>query len=119
MPPVIDVELTEGMKSSEIQKGVATWLAHVEKKMGCKPIIYVDPSFANEFLGDEFRNYPVWVAEYTKAPEPSLPNAWSIWSFWQYSQTGQIAGVDGVVDVDKYNGSIGNLKNFNRKLCQF
>ena len=118
MPPVLDVELTEGMDSSQIQQGVATWLSYVQQKMGCTPIIYVDPSFANEYLGDRFSNYPLWVAEYTNAPAPSLPNAWSIWSFWQYSETGNVAGVSGAVDQDRYNGSVSNLKNFNNKLCQ-
>ncbi|MEK8017772.1 MAG: glycoside hydrolase family 25 protein [Candidatus Parabeggiatoa sp.] len=117
LPPVLDVEITDSKSSSQIVQGMTTWLTVVEKALGCTPIIYVSSSFANEHLGDSFRNYPLWIANYTTHDKPTLPNAWSLWSLWQYSETGQITGVDGAVDVDKYNGSVASLKNFVQKLC--
>lgn len=117
MPPVLDLE-DDPTDKTQYVKSVTTWLNYVEEALGCKPIIYVDRPFANEYLGDNFQNYPLWIAEYTSASQPNLPDAWSIWSFWQYSDTQQIAGITGAVDQDRYNGSVDSLKHFNSKLCQ-
>ncbi len=117
LPPVLDVKITDNMPNNQIVQGMTTWLTVVEQALGCKPIIYVSSSFANEHLGDNFSNYPLWIANYTTHDQPTLPNAWFIWSFWQYSQNGGVTGVDGAVDVDKYNGSVASLKNFAKKLC--
>jgi len=65
LPPVLDVEKTDGVSSARIVEGVATWLKVVEQELGCQPIIYVGRSFADDHLGKKFKNYPLWIAEYT------------------------------------------------------
>lgn len=117
LPPVLDVEITDGMSSDQIVKGVSTWLNAVEQALGCQPIIYTAQYFANEYLGNHFSNYPLWIAEYTTRSQPILPEAWTPWSFWQYSENGHISGINGAVDMDKFNGSVTELKSFAQKLC--
>lgn len=36
-----------------------------------------------------WKNYPLWVAHYTNAPQPWLPRDWKEWSGWQYSSKGK------------------------------
>jgi lysozyme len=117
LPPMLDLEDKPTDKKQYIES-VTTWLNYVEQALGCKPIIYVDRPFADEYLGNNFNNYPLWIAEYTSALQPNLPDGWTLWSFWQYSGSGKVAGTSSVVDMDTFNGSISSLKNFNLKLCE-
>lgn len=118
LPPVLNVELTEGVDNAEMVKKITIWLNVVENALGCKPIIYLTQPFAATHLKNQFGDYPLWIAEYSTQANPSLPRAWHLWSFWQYSSDEKIDGIKGSVDVDKYNGSIKSLRTFIKKLCQ-
>jgi lysozyme len=113
LPPVLDIESggLEGQSSSALVEGVTTWLGLVQEQTGFTPMIYVSPSFANEYLQSKFGAYPLWVAEYGVS-QPKTTNGWSTWAFWQHSQSGTMSGVSGPVDLDTFNGSQAGLQAF-------
>ncbi len=111
LPPVLDVEVTNGVSTSVLWAGVSTWLETVAQATGRRPMIYVSPGFWDENAPNPaLASYPLWLADY--AASPSLPNGFSTWSFWQYSQSGAVAGVAGAVDRDVFNGPIAALLAF-------
>lgn len=119
LPPVLDVEITDGVSSEQLVADVKTWLTTVEQALGCKPILYVDESFANEHFGNHFSGYDLWLAEYNSNSQPQLPTGWKTWQFWQYSQTGTVSGINGEVDTDRFNGSVRKLQAYAKKAnCQ-
>jgi lysozyme len=38
-----------------------------------------------------------------------MPDGWSTWRFWQTSNAGAVAGIEVPVDVDEFNGALGEL----------
>lgn len=48
----------------------------------------------------------LWVANWTDADEPILPDDWDTWEFWQWTAgTETIPGVPGKVLLDRFNGT--------------
>jgi len=113
LPPVLDIESggLDGASDSALIEGVTTWLSLVEQNTGFTPMIYVSPSFANEYLQSKFGAYPLWVAEYGVS-QPKTTNGWETWTFWQHSQSGTMSGVSGPVDLDTFNGPVSKLRAF-------
>jgi lysozyme len=109
LPPVIDVEISNGVSNSQMISGVTTWLTLVEQGLGRTPMIYTVASFWNAHLNDQFGNYPLWIAHYD-VQSPTIPKGWSKWAFWQHSQSGSVNGVTGSVDLDWFNGSVAGLQ---------
>jgi len=106
MPPMLDIEDTKmGTVSVEqFQKDVLTWMNTVEKHYGVQPILYTNTPFADKYLDNsEFAKYKLWIAEYTDAPQPRIPEVWSEkgWYIWQYTAHDKLNGVDGIVDADR------------------
>ena len=115
LPPVLDFErATSGAN-------VLKFLEALKAKTGRTPIIYVNESFASSYLTDPvFAEYPLWLAEYGVST-PKVPTTWAnagkSWTFWQNSEGGTVPGVSGAgqTDLDKFNGSLSDLKKFVRK----
>ncbi|WP_288340811.1 GH25 family lysozyme [uncultured Roseivirga sp.] len=105
MPPMLDLEGANigGLSESQYQQNIMTWLAIVQEHFEVQPIIYTDAPFANAHLNNpEFAKYKLWIAEYTDADEPHLPNTWKSqgWYIWQHTARGDIKGIEGYVDED-------------------
>jgi lysozyme len=137
LPPVVDVEEANnhwlGMPVRDRAVLVARWLDRVERAIGVKPMIYTSTRIwsGNRFtkgttrgLFDDlveiehapgrvlrFGDYPLWVARWSSAVGP-LPTAWRApgWAFWQYSSKGVVPGIGPAVDLDVFNGTIGDLR---------
>jgi lysozyme len=108
LPPALDLEL-----GPVTTPQAAAWLDVVDEALGREPLIYTAPSFAAEFLATGGMGvYPLWIAEYTTKPYPTLPNAWSTWDFWQHSPSGHVDGVPNLVDLDWFHGSDEYLKTW-------
>ena len=45
LPPVLDVEVTDGQSGSTVANGVVAWVNHVAAKIGRKPMVYTAPYF--------------------------------------------------------------------------
>ncbi|MBW3570641.1 MAG: glycoside hydrolase family 25 protein [Gemmatimonadetes bacterium] len=111
LPPVLDVEVTDGRSLDVVAAGVRTWLEEVERATGRRPILYTRASFWTAQMGGGFGAYPLWVAHYG-ATEPRIPAGWSGWTFWQHSDAGRVDGIVGNVDLNWFNGDREELEAF-------
>ena len=103
LPPVLDVEVTDGVSPTLLESRITLWLYVIERNYNVKPIIYSNLDFYYEHLKGKFDKYPIWIARYNKeAPQLSLDKDWT---FWQYGNKGQLEGIDGYVDFNVFNGS--------------
>jgi lysozyme len=111
LPPVIDIEVNDGVVGAPLVSGVQTWLETVEQQTGVRPIIYTAASFWDAHFPAQFGQYPLWIAHYGPHPTP-LPGGWTTWAFWQYSQSLPAGGVHGAADHDYFNGQQSELLAF-------
>jgi lysozyme len=111
LPPVIDIELNDGITGDALIAGVGNWIDTVAQATGMTPMIYTPAYFWNEYMNDGFGKFPLWIAHYTGAPTPQpLPKGWPNWTFWQYSQSLSIPGVNGAADHNRFNGAQADLQ---------
>ncbi len=121
LPPVLDLEVNDGMTKDKIVPAVKTWLDTVEDAFGKKPIIYSGQYFLQDYLSiagggppSWAKDYPLWLAQYPGAQyqdgmQPALPRGWFSWTFWQYSDKGVVNGINAKVDMNVYNGTLADL----------
>lgn len=106
-PPVLDIEKLPKEQSIErLKVGLKRWLERVEAHYGVKPIIYSSESYYEDFLQDDFEDYPFWIANYT-AFYKDIEDEWSV---WQFTETGKVYGIKGPVDINIYNGTSVEMK---------
>jgi lysozyme len=88
------------------------WIETVESRLGVTPIVYLSPAFATEILRNApaLERFPLWLAHYTGAAAPDVAKPWNSWTFWQYTREGKTPGVTLPVDLDRFNGSLDDLK---------
>jgi len=113
LPPVLDVEVLDGVSKVELVSSVLTWLYLIEIHYGVKPILYTNLKFYNKYLAGHFEEYPLWVARYSRR-EPA-PAGGRDWQFWQYGNRGRLHGIDGPVDFNVFQGDKGQLDS----LCYY
>lgn len=102
MPPVLDIERLPGNQSIDSLKvGLKRWLKTVDSHYKVKPIIYTGESYYNDFLKDEFSEYPFWIANYNFFVEEIGED----WLFWQFTEKASVSGIKGNVDLNIYNGT--------------
>ena len=111
LPPVLDVEVTDGLSAVAIATAIQSWVTTVQNATGRTPIVYAGALFWNTSGGGStaFSSDPLWVVQWSGSC-PNLPTAWSNWAFWQYTGSGSVPGVSGQVDRDKFNGTIDALR---------
>ncbi|MEM9884641.1 MAG: GH25 family lysozyme [Bacteroidota bacterium] len=110
LPPVLDVEVLDGVSKIELIVALRMWLKHVELHYGIKPVIYTYQKFYNKYLAGHFNEYPFWIARYHYR-QPTLADR-SDWHFWQYGSQGQLEGIEGNVDFNIFCGSMKDLEQF-------
>ncbi|MDO5511886.1 glycoside hydrolase family 25 protein [Corynebacterium sp.] len=113
LPPVLDIEVDEGLTPEQLQDWVRDFLAETERLTGRVPMIYTYRYFWREHLNDtdEFSHYPLWLAAYQNhVPEPV--GGWDALSFWQRSDAGRVPGIDTNVDLNLFNGTGSQLGDF-------
>jgi lysozyme len=101
LPPVLDVEQLYGVKPKDLRIRVKEWLSTIEAYYKVKPIIYTNVDFYDRYLGQDFDEYPLWVAHYL---QPEKPRINRVWTFWQHSETGRVNGIINNVDFNVFNG---------------
>ena len=121
LPPMLDLEeARSGTNSPDEWASIPfnerlpmalAWLEQVEQALGVRPVVYTRRGWLEPNLGaaGDLVNYPLWIAHYTAAAQPTVPGGWSRWTFWQYSKSGRVAGIYGPVDLDRFNGSQDDL----------
>lgn len=109
MPPVLDIEEAGKKSPAQIRKEALAWLKRVEEQYDVPPIIYTGLKFKQKYLSTpEFEHYPFWIAHYY-VREVGYNGSWR---FWQHTDMGRIDGIKGPVDLDIYNGSMYDLRQF-------
>lgn len=100
MPPVFDLETTNGMPIETVKCRSRLWLARVERATRRIPIVYSSAQH-NDLLGPELARYPLWVANYVGTPQetcPRTPDAWPRWTIWQHTDKFKTDGVYSNID---------------------
>ncbi len=116
IPPIVDFEegsIVDSQSTADIQTNLLKFLNIIEKQTNRTPMIYTDINTGNKYLdSSDFSNYPLWIANYTDAKQPDLPNAWKDkgWYFWQQSDDYNINST--INDFDIFNGNLIDLKAF-------
>ncbi|MEM7480378.1 MAG: GH25 family lysozyme [Acidobacteriota bacterium] len=100
--PVVDVELIGHNTPPGLAERLRTFLDHIEKRVGVKPMIYTSPHFWNRHLTADFGDYPLWIAEYDVAA-PVLPKGWEQWHLWQSKGDATVEGVAKGADLNLGN----------------
>ncbi len=103
LPPVLDVEIADGISRDAVSDGILVWLKAVETALGCKPVIYTGPTFWDQHSDESHTEYELWLADY--AATPTVPDGWRRWLFWQHTPKGAVGGIDGDVDLSMFAGS--------------
>jgi lysozyme len=101
LPPVLDIEQLYGINQAVMRKEVSDWLQTVEAAYKVRPIIYSYADFYNNYLGKDFKQYPLWVAHYLTKDKPNIKRDWV---FWQHSEAGKVNGITTRVDFDVFGG---------------
>jgi lysozyme len=109
LPPVADVEVTDGQSGDTLVANLATWVSVVQTRTGRTPMIYASPGFWDALPGvSQFASEVPWIANW-QVSCPDTPSPWTTWSFWQYADNGSVSGIAGVVDLDEFNGALAQL----------
>ena len=103
LPPVLDVEKTDGRSPEAIRAGVQMWLRLVGRRYGVRPILYTNHDFYVKYFEGHFDEYPLWVAHYEIRNPRVHPDRWS---FWQHSDEVLVPGIRGFVDGNVFGGSV-------------
>ncbi|TNE49771.1 MAG: glycoside hydrolase family 25 protein [Bacteroidetes bacterium] len=103
LAPVLDLEVTEGVQTTDMLEEARVWLQTVERSLNIRPIIYTNQNFYEKYLSGVFDNYPLWIARYSD--EAPLLSGAAVWNFWQYSDEGQVDGIGREVDLNVFRGT--------------
>lgn len=109
MPPVLDVEKSNGVSVATMQKNVKIWLDEVEKHYAIKPVIYTNIDFYERYFQTGFEEYPLWIAHYLQPNKPRIEHSWT---FWQHSEKGRVDGINAPVDFNVFYGDSTDFNNF-------
>lgn len=108
LPPVLDIEQLYGVKPATMRKEIKQWLEEVEDHYQVKPIIYTSVSFYENYLGEDFDNYPLWIAHYKERNQPRIKRSWV---FWQHNEEGRVNGITSKVDFNVFNGDSADFED--------
>ncbi|MFZ9886799.1 MAG: GH25 family lysozyme [Myxococcota bacterium] len=110
LPPVLDLEATDGKSPGIVSAGAKVWLDIVEQRLGVRPLLYVGPYFWRDQMGAPAwgRDYALWIAHWTSGC-PSVPLPFTSWHFHQRTARGRVNGIQGDVDMNRFNGTAAAL----------
>lgn len=105
--PMLDIEYWEPA-GSLTQSMIETFVTTFGEELGCYTSVWQwDDKLRLQGNG----GMPVlWVADYVHADAPQLPSGWKEWEFWQYTSGGAVDGIEGNVDLNRFHGTVEELK---------
>jgi len=115
LPPTLDCEACTAPSAAFAVDQVSGFIREVEKHLsGSRMLLYMSYSFPGDHLegGSGFAGHPLWVAAYSSATEPPVPDAWAKATIWQWTESGRVNGITGDVDLDRFVGTPADLKAF-------
>ena len=114
LPPLLDVEVVNGVSLAQVAAGVGVWLDLVAAQLG-RPIVYTSPSFWNALpsVSEIALKADLWVANWG-ARAPAAVHGWSKWTFWQFTNKATVSGIPGTADMDenRFSGSLEELRAY-------
>src|SRR5262245_17158436 len=116
LPPVIDIEVSDGVEPREMARRMDRWARRVKKALGVRPVVYTSAKHWVELLAGSrsFRRHHLWIAHYD-SDCPNTPTAWRRWTIHQVSQEAQVAGIAAPVDENRFHGSRRALARMSRR----
>ena len=114
LPPVLDVEVTDGVPGTKLIAGVRAWVSVVSARLG-RPLIYTSPGFWGSLTNSEevAAITDLWVGAWTTNVPIGL-GGWPKWNFWQHTNKAQVSGIHAPngLDADYFNGSLTELRAY-------
>jgi GH25 family lysozyme M1 (1,4-beta-N-acetylmuramidase) len=109
LPPMLDVEVTDGQSNATIDARIAAWVARIEAATGRAPLVYTGPYFWGHIGSPASLGTTLVVADWGPSC-PLVPQSWASWKFWQYADNGHVGGIGGLVDLDRFDGTETELR---------
>ena len=118
--PAIDVEVTDGRPISTVLEKLARVEEIIQNGIGVAPVIYTNPNVWRTVLGSPagYEANPLWIAHYDVTC-PDVPGAFGTWQFHQRTDRGTVPGVTGFADLNRFNGTVGQLPSYTQKAPAF
>ncbi len=117
LPPVLDMEwnhLSPTCKkrppAATVQREMRVFLEAVERHYGKKPIIYTSIDFFEDNHLQGFKGYPYWLRSVAGHPNEKYGDHPFV--FWQYTGTGVVPGIKGDADINVFNGTHAEWRNW-------
>jgi len=108
LPPAIDCETQDNASQATYRARIRAMLLATENEFSRRPIIYTSRYLWHKLVGslDIATNYDLWVAHYTTAAQPLIPDDWAAagWAIWQFTSA--------PLDQNRFNGSLEDLKKW-------
>ena len=114
LPPVADVESNGGLSKAELDSWLQKFVNKFEDETGKELMIYTSPGFWNSNM--PMTNWAkwrkLWVAHWTTAELPILPDDWTLinnprtWEFWQHTAKGvgrEYGASSTCIDLNRYH----------------
>ncbi len=108
LPPVVDIEETQGRSKKELVNSLKQFVLAIEEHYKVKPIIYSNISFIEDYLADDFGSYSFWVAHFY-VDELKISNDIN-WLFWQHHDKAHLLNSSSNFDVNVFKGNKTELK---------
>ncbi len=115
-PLALDFEyvLPKDLSAQEVTNCVTQAVDIMVQRTGRKPLIYTGNWWWRPHVlrSPNWMNHDLWVAHYTQANSPIMPPDWNAWRFWQHSDKGSVPEISTHVDLDWFNGTEAELRQF-------
>ena len=109
LPPVLDLEVDNGLSAANITAWAHTFLQTLQARTGRVPILYSGGWFYRGYMYNPsgFGQYPLWDALYNNyvSSPGTLFGDWTRTTFWQYTWQRSVPGITGLVDASYFHGN--------------
>lgn len=110
LPHVLDVEEWNNAFTSQpkiVITEIRAFIEEVEAKRNEKVMIYTNESSYQRYIRGNFDSHKIWICSFNEQPKID-PD----WTLWQHSHKGRIKGAEGWVDINTFNGTREQWKQF-------
>lgn len=105
-PYVLDIEKNAlNLKPEEVLKWIQNFVLTLQSCGIKEVVLYSYTPFLNSYLPKDHKLgevLPLWIAQYSNATQPNLPNGWKNYWLWQYASDGVVEGITGHVDLNRF-----------------
>lgn len=113
LPGMLDLEGgCHGLSTTSMRSWILAFYNTYKSKTTRDVVIYTSPSWWNTCTGSwtgMSAKSPLFVANWTTASNPTIPNGFPYATLWQYTDSGSVSGISGAVDRDRFNGDSSRL----------